>query len=53
MTDRQGEPPEAHKVKGSACLLPEVTITLQAALCYYAGCLPRGDCLFPFLSSTQ
>lgn len=53
MTDRQKEPPEAHKVKGSAHLLPKVPITLQAALCYYAGCLPRKDCFFPFLSSTQ
>lgn len=51
--DRQGEPPEAHKGKGTAYLLPEVTITLQEALCYYAECLPRKDCFFPFLSSTQ
>lgn len=53
MMDRQGESPEAHKGKGSAHLLPEVTITLQAVLCYNVGCLPRKDCFFPFLSSTQ
>lgn len=51
--DREGELPNAHKGKGSARLLPEVTITLQVALCCYAGCLPGKDCFFPFLSSTQ
>lgn len=51
--DRQGEPPDAHKGTGSACLPPEVTITLQVALCYRTGCLPRKDCFFPFLASTQ
>lgn len=50
---REGEPPNAHKGKGSACFLPEVTIPLQAALCYYAGCLPIKRVLFPFLSSTH
>lgn len=51
--DRQGEPPDAHKGKRSACLQPEVTMTLQVALCYRTGCLPRKNCFFPFLASTQ
>lgn len=51
--DREGELPNAHKGKGSARLLPEVTITLRVALCCYAGCLPGKDGFFPFLSSTQ
>lgn len=44
--ERQGEPADAHKEEGFACLLPEVAITLQVTLCYYAGYLPRKFAFF-------
>lgn len=50
--ERQGEPEDAHKEKGFACLLLEGAITFQVTLCYYAGCLPTKVCFFPFLSIT-